>query len=88
MLISLLILLNTLFKVVSGGSIYLAEYVVVEANCTDDPCVPLNDAMAVSKQIIELWLLRHLSKQLEINTIQLKILFFPPGTWFLYRQRF
>ncbi|XP_033993337.1 alpha-2-HS-glycoprotein-like isoform X2 [Trematomus bernacchii] len=33
-------------KVVSGGLIYLAEYVVVEANCTDDPCVPLNDAMA------------------------------------------
>ncbi|KAL3054638.1 hypothetical protein OYC64_017551 [Pagothenia borchgrevinki] len=33
-------------KVVSGGPIYLAEYVVVEANCTDDPCVPLNDAMA------------------------------------------
>ncbi|KAK1879743.1 Alpha-2-HS-glycoprotein [Dissostichus eleginoides] len=33
-------------QVVSGGPIYLAEYVVVEANCTDDPCVPLNDAMA------------------------------------------
>ncbi|KAK5888527.1 hypothetical protein CesoFtcFv8_014614 [Champsocephalus esox] len=33
-------------QVVSGGAIYSAEYVVVEANCTDDPCVPLNDAMA------------------------------------------
>ncbi|KAM9323709.1 alpha-2-HS-glycoprotein-like [Pholidichthys leucotaenia] len=33
-------------QIVSGGPIYLAEYVVVEANCTGDPCVPLNDAMA------------------------------------------
>ncbi|XP_010771723.1 alpha-2-HS-glycoprotein-like [Notothenia coriiceps] len=33
-------------QVVSGGPIYLAEYVVVEANCTDDPCVPQNDTMA------------------------------------------
>ncbi|KAK5859502.1 hypothetical protein PBY51_021055 [Eleginops maclovinus] len=33
-------------QVVSGGLVYLAEYVVVEANCTEDPCVPLNDAMA------------------------------------------
>ncbi|XP_073348088.1 alpha-2-HS-glycoprotein-like [Pagrus major] len=31
---------------VSGGPIYIAEYVVVEANCTDDTCVPLGDAMA------------------------------------------
>ncbi|XP_035526906.1 alpha-2-HS-glycoprotein-like [Morone saxatilis] len=30
----------------AGGRTYLAEYVVVEANCTDDACVPLNDAMA------------------------------------------
>uniref|UniRef100_A0A8C4HJ01 Cystatin fetuin-A-type domain-containing protein n=1 Tax=Dicentrarchus labrax TaxID=13489 RepID=A0A8C4HJ01_DICLA len=34
-------------QIVSGGPIYVAEYVVVEANCTDDVCVPLNDAMAV-----------------------------------------
>lgn len=48
------ILLNTLFQVVSGGPIYFAEYVVVEANCTDDACVPLNDAMGVSTQSISL----------------------------------
>ncbi|XP_078119880.1 alpha-2-HS-glycoprotein-like [Sander vitreus] len=33
-------------QVVSGGPIYFAEYVVVEANCIDDACVPLNDTMA------------------------------------------
>ncbi|XP_042353825.1 alpha-2-HS-glycoprotein 2 [Plectropomus leopardus] len=33
-------------QIVSGGPIFLAEYIVVEANCTDDACVPLNDAMA------------------------------------------
>uniref|UniRef100_A0A3B4Z8T3 Alpha-2-HS-glycoprotein-like n=1 Tax=Stegastes partitus TaxID=144197 RepID=A0A3B4Z8T3_9TELE len=33
-------------QIVAGGPIYLAEYVIVEANCTDDPCVPLNDVMA------------------------------------------
>ncbi|KAM6920823.1 alpha-2-HS-glycoprotein-like [Lycodopsis pacificus] len=33
-------------QVVSGGLIYFAEYVVVEANCTDDACVPLHDATA------------------------------------------
>ncbi|XP_038574378.1 alpha-2-HS-glycoprotein 2 [Micropterus salmoides] len=34
-------------QIVSGGPIYFAEYIVVEANCTDDACVPLNDVMAV-----------------------------------------
>ncbi|XP_070701823.1 alpha-2-HS-glycoprotein-like [Pempheris klunzingeri] len=33
-------------QIVSGGPIYIAEYVVIEANCTDDVCVPLTDAMA------------------------------------------
>ncbi|KAA8587354.1 alpha-2-HS-glycoprotein 2 [Etheostoma spectabile] len=33
-------------QVVSGGPIYFAEYIVVEANCIDDACVPLNDTMA------------------------------------------
>nr|XP_046263985.1 alpha-2-HS-glycoprotein 2 [Scatophagus argus] len=33
-------------QVVSGGPIYFAEYVVIEANCTDDACLPLSDAMA------------------------------------------
>uniref|UniRef100_UPI0037E81961 alpha-2-HS-glycoprotein-like n=1 Tax=Semicossyphus pulcher TaxID=241346 RepID=UPI0037E81961 len=33
-------------QVVAGGPIYLAEYVIVEANCTDDACEPLNDTMA------------------------------------------
>ncbi|KAK9538923.1 hypothetical protein VZT92_004064 [Zoarces viviparus] len=33
-------------QVVSGGPIYFAEYVVVEATCTDDACVPLHDATA------------------------------------------
>ncbi|KAJ0059412.1 hypothetical protein NL108_016942, partial [Boleophthalmus pectinirostris] len=33
-------------QVVSGGPIYLAEYVVVEANCTGDVCEPLHDATA------------------------------------------
>ncbi|XP_069020758.1 alpha-2-HS-glycoprotein 2 [Embiotoca jacksoni] len=33
-------------QVVSGGPIYIAEYVVTEANCIDDPCMPLNDTMA------------------------------------------
>ncbi|XP_075953677.1 alpha-2-HS-glycoprotein-like [Anarhichas minor] len=33
-------------QVVSGGLIYFAEYVVVEANCIDDACVPLHDATA------------------------------------------
>lgn len=27
---------------------YHAEYVVVEADCTEDQCTPLNDTMAVS----------------------------------------
>ena len=39
-------------QVVSGGARYLAEYVIVETNCTaddsDDNCVPLTNAMAVS----------------------------------------
>ncbi|XP_070830595.1 alpha-2-HS-glycoprotein-like [Chaetodon trifascialis] len=34
-------------QVVSGGPMYSAEYVVVEANCTDAGCVPLNDTMAL-----------------------------------------
>ncbi|KAE8291183.1 Alpha-2-HS-glycoprotein [Larimichthys crocea] len=34
-------------QIVSGGPVYIAEYVVVEANCTDDVCVPLADVMAV-----------------------------------------
>ncbi|XP_029480061.1 alpha-2-HS-glycoprotein 2 [Oncorhynchus nerka] len=37
-------------QVVSGGARYLAEYVIVETNCTaddsDDNCVPLTNAMA------------------------------------------
>nr|XP_057924140.1 alpha-2-HS-glycoprotein 2 [Doryrhamphus excisus] len=33
-------------QIVSGGPHYLAEYVVAEANCTDDVCVPLTAAMA------------------------------------------
>lgn len=36
------------FQIVSGGPMYNAEYVVVEANCTEDDCTPLNDTMAVS----------------------------------------
>lgn len=42
--------LNTLFQILAGGQTYFAEYVVIEANCTDDACVPMNDAMAVSTQ--------------------------------------
>uniref|UniRef100_A0A8C5GBB1 Alpha-2-HS-glycoprotein 2 n=1 Tax=Gouania willdenowi TaxID=441366 RepID=A0A8C5GBB1_GOUWI len=34
-------------RIVSGGLAYKAEYVVVEGNCTDEPCVPLNDVKAV-----------------------------------------
>ncbi|WP_289465531.1 cystatin domain-containing protein, partial [Klebsiella pneumoniae] len=30
-------------QVVSGGPQYSVEYVIVEANCTDDVCVPLSD---------------------------------------------
>ncbi|XP_030608588.1 alpha-2-HS-glycoprotein-like [Archocentrus centrarchus] len=33
-------------QIVSGGPIFIAEYVVVEGNCTEDVCVPLADAMA------------------------------------------
>ncbi|XP_061550361.1 alpha-2-HS-glycoprotein 2 [Phycodurus eques] len=33
-------------QIVSGGPRYLAEYVIAEANCTNDVCVPLNDVMA------------------------------------------
>ncbi|XP_054624188.1 alpha-2-HS-glycoprotein 2 [Dunckerocampus dactyliophorus] len=33
-------------QIVSGGPRYLAEYVVAEANCTNDACVPLTAAMA------------------------------------------
>ncbi|XP_047444697.1 alpha-2-HS-glycoprotein-like [Mugil cephalus] len=33
-------------QIVSGGPIYLAEYVVIEANCIDDICLPLNDTLA------------------------------------------
>lgn len=42
------------FQVVSGGPLYKAEYVVVEANCTEDQCTPLNDTMAVSAKMINL----------------------------------
>lgn len=42
------ILPNALFQIIAGGPLYRAEYVIVEANCTDDGCVPLIDAMAVS----------------------------------------
>ena len=45
-----IIVLNTLFQFAVGGPVYSVEYVVVEANCTDDACVPLNDTMAVSTQ--------------------------------------
>ncbi|XP_034558552.1 alpha-2-HS-glycoprotein 2 isoform X2 [Notolabrus celidotus] len=33
-------------QVLLGGPIYSAEYVIVEASCVNDTCVPLNDAMA------------------------------------------
>ncbi|XP_058481421.1 alpha-2-HS-glycoprotein 2 [Solea solea] len=33
-------------QVVSGGHQYLAEYVVIEANCTDEVCVPTSDPLA------------------------------------------
>ncbi|XP_056149628.1 alpha-2-HS-glycoprotein 2 [Lampris incognitus] len=33
-------------QIVSGGSMYVAEYVIVEANCTDADCIPLADATA------------------------------------------
>ncbi|KAM9719762.1 alpha-2-HS-glycoprotein-like [Menidia menidia] len=33
-------------KIVAGGPMYAAEYVVIEANCINDTCVPLNDTMA------------------------------------------
>lgn len=48
------ILVHALFQVLSGGPIYFAEYVVVEANCTGDACVALNDAMAVSTKTMSL----------------------------------
>lgn len=48
--ISVSVFLNILFQIVSGGPIFLAEYVIVEANCTDGVCAALNDAMAVSTQ--------------------------------------
>lgn len=41
-------LLNASFQIVSGGPIYLAEYIVIEATCIDDTCVALNDTLAVS----------------------------------------
>ncbi|RVE61460.1 hypothetical protein OJAV_G00170930 [Oryzias javanicus] len=33
-------------QVVSGGALYTVEYVVVEANCLNETCTPLNDTMA------------------------------------------
>ena len=39
-----------MFQVVSGGPMYAAEFLIVEANCTGDDCVPSHDAMAVSTQ--------------------------------------
>ncbi|KAK2822114.1 hypothetical protein Q5P01_022179 [Channa striata] len=33
-------------QIVSGGHQYLAEYVIIEANCTGVTCEPLNDPMA------------------------------------------
>ncbi|XP_008331866.1 alpha-2-HS-glycoprotein 2 isoform X2 [Cynoglossus semilaevis] len=33
-------------QVVSGGPVFQAEYVIIEANCTDGVCVPLNDPLA------------------------------------------
>lgn len=42
------IFLNLFFQVVSGGPTYTAEFVIVEGNCTNDACEPLNDIMAVS----------------------------------------
>ncbi|KAM4551343.1 alpha-2-HS-glycoprotein-like [Odontesthes bonariensis] len=33
-------------KIVTGGPRYAAEYIVIEANCINDTCVPLNDIMA------------------------------------------
>ncbi|XP_023260808.1 alpha-2-HS-glycoprotein-like [Seriola lalandi dorsalis] len=32
-------------QLVSGGPQYSVEYVIVEANCTDDACVPLNEPL-------------------------------------------
>lgn len=40
----------SLLQIVSGGARYLAEYVVVAANCTNDVCEPLNDPLAVSTE--------------------------------------
>uniref|UniRef100_A0A667YCU1 Alpha-2-HS-glycoprotein 2 n=1 Tax=Myripristis murdjan TaxID=586833 RepID=A0A667YCU1_9TELE len=33
-------------QIVSGGPAYKAEFVIVEGNCTNDACEPLNDIMA------------------------------------------
>ncbi|XP_038139471.1 antihemorrhagic factor cHLP-B-like [Cyprinodon tularosa] len=33
-------------QVVSGGQRYISEFVVIEASCVNDTCVPLNDTMA------------------------------------------
>ncbi|XP_029970993.1 alpha-2-HS-glycoprotein 2 [Salarias fasciatus] len=33
-------------QLLSGGHFYTVEYIVVEANCTDDPCTPSNDVTA------------------------------------------
>lgn len=46
------IISTSLFQIVFGGPRYLAEYIVVEANCTDGICVPLNDPLAVSTEHI------------------------------------
>ncbi|KAK5618730.1 hypothetical protein CRENBAI_012645 [Crenichthys baileyi] len=33
-------------QVVAGGQKYITEFVIIEANCVNDTCVPLNDTMA------------------------------------------
>lgn len=52
--VSTSILPNTLFQFLSGGARYSVEYVIAEANCTGDTCVPLDDPTAVSTQSIAL----------------------------------
>lgn len=68
----------------SGGPIYLAEYVVAEGNCTGDVCEPLSDAMAVSLHKTTYYIK---SPNLQYFWQCLSIPFFL-GSWHLHCQRF
>lgn len=59
---------TSLFQILPGRTRYLAEYIIVEANCTDGICEPLNDPLAVSTETYKPFC--HVSKNEEVVALK------------------